>query len=391
MPKDIAIIGLSNYRIEKIESNKVIEVYAVYEGKVSCHYCMGENLRKKDSFWRRLKHISLGNKRSHLIVRSYKYHCLKCFKYFNLRLPGTRPRMRSTEQFRKEVYFKHHKGITQKTLAEDLGIGQATVERWYQDLIRLENRKYQSALSPRVLGIDEHFFTRKQGYATTFADLTKHKVYDVVLGRSAKSLESYLSALPGKTNTKVILMDLSETYRSIAKKHFPRAKIVADRFHVVRLINQRFLETWKILDEEGRYNRGLLSLMRRHEENLSPEQRKNLYNYFEDIPGLRWVYEFKQDFMRLILTKNQNKKQCRRHVKRYLWLVEELRTSSFKPLQKLGETMYRWREEIVRMFRFRKTNSITEGLHNKMEMITRRAFGFRNFKNYKLRVKVHCS
>jgi transposase len=42
------------------------------------------------------------------------------------------------------------------------------------------------------------------------------------------------------------------------------------------------------------------------------------------------------------------------------------------------------------MWRFTKTNSITEGLHNKMELISRRAFGFRNFKNYRLRVKALC-
>lgn len=42
------------------------------------------------------------------------------------------------------------------------------------------------------------------------------------------------------------------------------------------------------------------------------------------------------------------------------------------------------------MFRFSKTNGITEGLHNKMEMISKRAFGFRNFENYRLRVRVLC-
>ncbi len=42
------------------------------------------------------------------------------------------------------------------------------------------------------------------------------------------------------------------------------------------------------------------------------------------------------------------------------------------------------------MWRFSKSNSITEGFHNKMEMISRRAYGFRNFENYRLRVLNHC-
>ena len=47
-------------------------------------------------------------------------------------------------------------------------------------------------------------------------------------------------------------------------------------------------------------------------------------------------------------------------------------------------------QEIVRMWRFTKSNGITEGFHNKMEMISRRAFGFRNFQNYRLRVRTLC-
>ena len=51
---------------------------------------------------------------------------------------------------------------------------------------------------PQALGIDEHFFSRKRGYATTLVDLKNHKVFDVVLGRSEASLRSYLRRLPGK-------------------------------------------------------------------------------------------------------------------------------------------------------------------------------------------------
>src|SRR3954447_6760949 len=59
----------------------------------------------------------------------------------------------------------------------------------------------------------------------------RHKVYDVVRGRSEVSLENYLSRLRGKDRVRVICMDLSSTYRAIARKHFPNAMIVTDRFH----------------------------------------------------------------------------------------------------------------------------------------------------------------
>ena len=76
------------------------------------------------------------------------------------------------------------------------------------------------------------------GFATTFCDLAKHKVYDVVLGRSQLALESFLSRLKGRHKVRVVCMDLSSTYRAVVRKFFPNALIVADRFHVIRLILQ---------------------------------------------------------------------------------------------------------------------------------------------------------
>ena len=43
-------------------------------------------------------------------------------------------------------------------------------------------------------------------------------------------------------------MDLAQAYRALVRKHFPQARIVADRFHVIRLINHHFLACWRDLD-----------------------------------------------------------------------------------------------------------------------------------------------
>ncbi len=56
----------------------------------------------------------------------------------------------------------------------------------------------------------------------------------------------------------------------------------------------------------------------------------------------------------------------------------------------LLKTLTSWMGPILAMWRFSKTNGITEGYHNKMEMMSRRAYGFRNFENYRLRVRGRC-
>ena len=232
---------------------------------------------------------------------------------------------------------------------------------------------------------------RRQGYATTLCDLKNHKVYDVVLGRSELSLEAYLQRLQGKSAVQLVAMDLSATYRSIVQKHFPNARIVADRFHVIRLVNQHFLASWRELDPTGSKNRGLLKLMRRHRKNLTPEQAERLSRYLNEHPAIDAIYAFKQELCALLSLKKQTKKQCRSLVPELLHAIKELRTSPLPHLMTLGQTLHSWHAEIATMWRFTRNNGITEGFHNKMELISRQAYGFRNFQNYRMRVKVLCS
>ena len=67
----------------------------------------------------------------------------------------------------------------------------------------------------------------------------------MVLGRSEIALEGYLNRMKEKERVRVVCMDLSSTYRSLVRRHFPRAVIVADRFHVIRLIGQQLNNLWR--------------------------------------------------------------------------------------------------------------------------------------------------
>jgi len=391
MPLTHFSIGLPGVEIQSVlELPRNFLIVARVNSEQSCIHCGSTRYRIKSSFYRRLKHTRQGNRIVYLKLRTHKYLCLTCHHYFNARIPGIYPRKRATEVFRHEVFEQHQGGIPQTTLARTHHLSPGTVESWYRDFIRNRIKELEARPCPKVLGIDEHFFTRKKGYATTFVDLSHNKVFNVVLGRSESSLSSYFNRLTGRHQTRVVVMDLSETYRSIARKYFPNALIVSDRFHVVRLINHHFLKTWQQLDPNGRKNRGLLSLMRRHSWNLSDEQRVNLRKYLKQNPAIEAVYDFKDKLMPLMLLKTLDKNQVRPFLYEFLQMIQLLLESPFETMKSLGKTLHSWREEIIRMWRFQKTNSITEGFHNKMEMLSRRAFGFRNFENYRMRVLALC-
>jgi transposase len=387
-----AVIGLPDYEITGIEeiAGKV-RISVRFSGEVACPHCRGKTLRLKDRRIRRPRHESWGVRNSVLELETRKWHCLDCQRSFWQRFPGILPRLRASEPFRRSVCQKHFDGISRSRLAKRERISSATVERWFGDYLRRMAAERTSPMCPQVLGIDEHFFSRRHGYATTFCDLRNHKVHDVVLGRSEISLEGYLNRLEGKHLVKVVCMDLAVVYRSLVRKHFPNARIVADRFHVIRLVNHHFLTCWRDLDPIGSKNRGLISLMRRHRHKLSSEQHLRLSGYLREIPALELIYRFKQKLCYLLLEKHLTQKKCRQLAPRLLRMIAELRQAGLAPLVQLGNTLHSWREEIATMWRFTRNNGITEGFHTKMEVLQRQAYGFRNFNNYRLRVKVMCS
>lgn len=391
MPRDSIILGLSGYRIQRIHGGNTVYMDVTYTGEVLCPHCGSGDLRTKGRYVRELRHDSYGTRPCYLHLEGRKYLCRICGRYFNQRFPGILPYYRSTEVYRRCVFRDHMDGICSKTLAERERIGSATVERWYQSFLERRVSERENSPCPEALGIDEHFFTRRKGYVTTFCDLVGRRVYDIALGRSERSLEVFLDRLEGRDRVKMVCIDLSPTYRSIARKYFPNAAIVADRFHVIRLINNHFLNAWRSIDPRAAWNRGLLSLMRRHEDNLREDQRERLGKYLREHPVIGSIYTFKQELCSMLLRKTCNPDTCRKMIPRLMSMIEELKGSGFSTLQTLGCTLEEWIEEIVCMWRYTRNNGVTEGFHNKMKMIVRRAYGFRNFTNYRLRVRALCA
>jgi transposase len=390
MPREkIDLVG-PGIKVHSVVRHGAVHIHAEYIGPVCCPRCGSDHLRNKDRFVRKLRHASIGTKNTWLHLTVRKYRCEQCHRHFRARVPGLLPYRRSTEMFRREIFADHRDGISQQQLRRSRHIGSATVERWFHDHLELEEKKFANRMCPTVLGIDEHFFTKKQGYATTFCDLRRHRVFEVAKGRSEQSLHAALMRMKGRERVQVVCIDLSSGYRHLVRKYFPNALIVSDRFHVVRTVIRHFLDAWKLLDPEGRKNRGLLSLMRRNADKLRPEQRERLESYFKANPAVGILYEAKEELCSLLNQKHRTKKACRPLASRLLYWIGQLRDSPFEPLRTLGSTLSFWRDEIARMWRFTRNNGITEGFHTKMELIQRRAYGFRNFSNYRLRVIVMC-
>ncbi len=391
MTNDEIVLGLPHYQITAIQwRSGEVRIGARYTGPRSCPHCHGQGLHSKGWFSRLVRHENFGLRHCRLEIAAQKWHCRGCGRQFRQRLPGVLPGQHASEPFRQAVFRQHLDGVSRRRVSQREAIGAATVERYFRHGLQRQFSQYHSPQCPSILGIDEHFFTRRQGFATTLCDLKKRRVYDVVLGRSPASLDAYFQHLQDKRRVRLVCMDLSSSYRAVVRKHFPQARIVADRFHVIRLINHHFLACWRELDPVASRNRGLVSLMRRHRHHLQPEQRSKLQAYLQAHPVLDRLYRFKQHLCYLLLKKHRTRKQCQALIPRLLLAIDQLRQARLPQLVQLGETLQAWQQEIATMWRFTRNNGVTEGFHNKMETISRQAYGFRNFQNYRMRVKVLC-
>lgn len=390
MPNYNLILNLPGFSIVKVSGYQPLLLDVSYNRLARCGHCQSKKVRKKSSYLREVHHELIGHRRSILRFKAYKLYCHDCGRYGNQQFPGINKHQRATWRAQSAVFHEHSRGVSQKDLSERYKKGKATIERWYQRHYEEQNRELLNRPCPIVLGIDEHFFSKKEGFATTFCDLRKHKVFDVVRGRREKELKEYLQQLPGKERVKVICMDLSSTYRSLVKKYFPNAMIVADRFHVIRLIQHQCMMTCRELSSEIKNNRGILALLRTRPDNLSDEKKVKRDTFFTENPAIESIYQFQQQLHSLLMKRALTQHECRKVIPTFLDMLSELKQSGFKALASLGRTLCAWKDEVARMWRFSKSNGITEGFHRKMKLIQRRAYGFRNFENYRVRVRVLC-
>jgi transposase len=391
LPFDSILLGLPCYEILEVRSpKKGIELRARYRGPPQeCPRCRGTRHWVKDRFVRRIRHENWGTRRVYLLLDVRKLQCLSCDRYFHERFPGLLPWKRSTEPFRRQIVWAHREGISQKTLSDEELLGHATIERWSHELLEVKSREQELAFCPKLLGIDEHHVVGSL-YSTTMVNLERRRVFEFFPGRSREALRPYFDLLLGRRDVRLVAMDLSNTYRALVREFFPKAQIVADRFHVLRLVIRAFRKTWMAIDEKGILQAGVRRALKAHPQNLEPQEWAKLSAYLRSHPAVRHLYDEKNVLCRLLGIKHRTVRQSRGLIPAFLEEIRKLKGSPFRPLSTLGQTLEDWQEEIARMWRYTKNNGITEGLHNKIEVIQRRAYGFRNFGNLRLRVKVLC-
>jgi transposase len=186
-----------------------------------------------------------------------------------------------------------------------------------------------------------------------------------------------------------VSIDMTGNYQHLIKKICPNAEITVDRFHVTKVVHQELNQarieqkkTAEILNAQERnklFNglKGSKFVLLKSADKLSEKQQNNLKLVKEASPLIKIMYELKEEFHELF----ENSKNLGRGT---LNLIDWLKKA--EPYSKNSvKTIKRWLPEIVGYFESRTTNGIVEGINNKLKLLKRSGFGFRNFHNFEIR------
>jgi transposase len=179
-------------------------------------------------------------------------------------------------------------------------------------------------------------------------------------------------------------MDLSSGYRALAQKLFPNAEIVADKFHVLRLPSPMIMKVGRQIHghrQELKTRRKLLY----NRGNLDYFVRQDIDRYLENHPTLNEIYRAKEKLHQIYRTRGIEKATAA-----LTKFIGELKESKTEDLNRLGRTLKKWAKQVLLYFEHRYTNAITECLNNRGKLVQKRGYGFKSFKNYRLRVLSAC-
>lgn len=355
-----------------------------------CPKCASLSLVLYDRRKVHLKDQPIQGKQILLEVFKHRYFCKKCKKPFTEPLPGVMPRRQTTQRFRAQVYWACENFTDLTRVCKAYRVSQGFVHHAYYEQLSLRSRKHNRYPFTEAIGIDEHCFGRKKSlgkreFVTMVVDHKNRRLFDVSLGKSHAELWAQLENRPGRENVKLVTLDLSDSYKSFVKGFFPNAKIIADRFHVQRLLNP-ILHDARIQITGDKRTNPVRYLLNKNRFDLKYWERSALDRWLALNPYAKEVYDIKEALSRFYRLRNI--KLAETILDR---IIQALETSSNKLLKTLKKTLKRWKEEILNFFRYRLTNARVEGFNNVAKVIKRRAYGFRSFENYKLRLLNACS
>ena len=324
-----------------------------------------------------------------LKIHKRRYFCKTCKRVFSESIEGIMPRRRTTQRFRRSLLWAAENFTDLGRVRRAYHCSNGLIFKILYEQLELKLRERANESWPTTVGIDEHHFKKAKGqgkreFVSMFVDYNNKRLKEVVHGKSHEELWNSLGHIEGRENVKNAICDLADSYKSFIQGYFPNAEITADKFHVLRLLTPAINRRRKEITGDKRTN-PVRRLLLKNNCNLEYYERTALWRWLRENPDLKEIYEFKEALSRFYRIRGYNKAA---------WvldrIIQQMTLSKLPEIKTLRRTLEKWKIQILNYFKFRLTNARTEGYNNVAKVIKRRSYGFRNFKNYRLRLLSAC-
>lgn len=376
--------GLTVKYFRENEENGNLEAFIEMPVKEHrCPHCGHTTTYIKDYRLQTVKDLTVAGKPLIVTVRKRRYICKECNSTFT----ENNPYIKRYCHFPQRFYFESIKETLTlqsfTSIARKVGVSVSSIIRWF------DNINYPKAELPSCIAIDE--FKGNAGsekFQCNLSNPVEHKIIDILPNRDSEDLCKYFLEYPYEKRAKVkkVVMDLSTLFRSVAKKIFPEAKIIADKFHVIRIVTNSLENTRKRIQKEfhdakRKWFKRSRRLLLKQEYKLTDDDKIELNRMLNSSPELEKAWLLKEKFYEIF--RKETRTEAKRELRDWLLLANQLSVPEF---QHCITTFTNWSTEIANIVGENISNGFIEGSNNKIKVLKRISFGVQNFRRFRNRI-----
>lgn len=371
---------ISHWQSDKFRTNYKCSKESKFE---VCPKCAIKCYSVHDRRWVKVKDAPIRGAGIYLKILKRRFRCPNCKKVFTEPVSGIRKGFKTTHRYRRGLKWACENFVDLKRVQKAYGCSAGLVYKIYYEQLELKLRERKNNPWPSTIGIDEHSFKRgfrQMHFATVLVDYPNKKIFELANGKTADALAADFAHIPGRENVKNVVLDMSDPFKKFARTQFPNAKLIADHFHVVRLLNPAINKARTEITGDQRSN-PVRRLLLFNGKRLEYFERRALHQWLEQHPKMKELYNIKEAMHGFYRCRGYNRaKRC------LVALLDRMAESKLLEVQRLRKTLMKWKNEILNYFATGITNGRTEGFNNLAKLLQKRAFGFKSFKNYRLRL-----
>ena len=360
-----------------------------------CLDCQGQMAKYDFQKESKIPYLECAGYKILIRLRKRRFRCKVCGKMAVAETSLVKKNHQISTIINQKITQKLIEKVPMTAIAESLSVSTSTVIR------KLKEFEFKSDLNhlPEHMSWDEYSF--KKGKMSFIAqDYDTRKIVAILDGRTQATIRNHFLRYSRqvRSRVKVITMDMFSPYYDIARKLFPNAKIVLDRFHIVqhlsRAMNRVRIQIMNQFDRKSHEYKALKRYWKLIQQDSYTLSRKRFYRptfraHLTNKEILEKLLSYSQDLRdhyelyQLLLFHFQEK-----HADYFFELITESISAVNPIFQTIFRTFLRDQDKIINALELPYSNAKLEATNNLIKVIKRNAFGFRNFENFKTRILI---